>query len=118
MQTTLNLVVLKSPDADASASFYRMLGIEFTKHRHGSGPEHYAADLGGCIFEIYPSLESESLPQVARMGFRIEGLDELVERLASAGTVIARMPAPSQWGYRAVVVDPDGVKVEITDPNR
>lgn len=40
----LNLVVLRVADLDRAAAFYRLLGFEFTKHAHGSGPEHYASD--------------------------------------------------------------------------
>jgi hypothetical protein len=47
----LNLVVLRVADVDCSAAFYRLLGLEFRKHAHGSGPLHYACDSGGFVFE-------------------------------------------------------------------
>lgn len=43
----LNLIVLRVADIDRAAEFYRLLGVEFTKHAHGSGPLHYAADSNG-----------------------------------------------------------------------
>ena len=50
----LNLVVIRAEDIDRAAAFYGLLGLEFQKHRHGSGPEHYASEERGIVFEIYP----------------------------------------------------------------
>lgn len=44
---SLNLVVLRSRDIDRAAEFYRCLGLEFTRHRHGIGPKHFAAEVTG-----------------------------------------------------------------------
>jgi len=49
----VNLVVIRAADIERSADFYRLLGLEFIKHRHGSGAEHFASDKGGIVFEIY-----------------------------------------------------------------
>ena len=49
----LNLVVLRSPDVERAKRFYELLGLTFAKHRHGSGPEHYASEDGPLVFEIY-----------------------------------------------------------------
>src|SRR5262245_40093548 len=48
---TLNLVVLRSTDMARAAEFYSRLGLQFRQHRHGSGPEHFAAELPGwrCV---------------------------------------------------------------------
>src|SRR4051812_27334640 len=51
---SLNLLVIRSPDIDRSARFYELLGLSFTKHAHGTGPVHYAGELGSAVFEIYP----------------------------------------------------------------
>ncbi len=29
-------------------------GLVFTKEQHGTGPEHYACEMNGKVFEIYP----------------------------------------------------------------
>ena len=52
-KTTLNLVVLRSPDIARAAAFYTRLGLLFTKHRHGTVAEHFAAELPGGVFELY-----------------------------------------------------------------
>ncbi len=51
---TLNLIVIHAADMDLSADFYRRLGLKFTKHRPGTGPEHSASEGGATVFEIYP----------------------------------------------------------------
>src|SRR5688572_14810480 len=50
----LNLTVLRSTDIDRASKFYSEMGLSFTKHRHGRGPEHYASCVNGFVFEIYP----------------------------------------------------------------
>ena len=50
----MNLTVLRSPNIDRSAKFYQAMGLLFSKHRHGSGPEHYTSVVNGFVFEIYP----------------------------------------------------------------
>lgn len=51
---TLNLVVLRSSDVERAVAFHSRLGLQITQQRHGSGPEHYAAELFGGVFELYP----------------------------------------------------------------
>jgi catechol-2,3-dioxygenase len=46
-QMRINLIVIRVSDIDRSAAFYRALGLVLVKERHGTGPEHYSADLKG-----------------------------------------------------------------------
>ena len=109
----LNLVVLRSPDIDRAASFYREMGLLFTRHSHGAGPVHYSSEVDGLVFEIYP-LASASTPTVStRIGFRVDSVDEIVPLLARLGAKIVTAPADSEWGRRAIVKDLDGHAVEL-----
>ncbi|MDI1312297.1 VOC family protein [Prosthecobacter sp.] len=113
----LNLVVLRSPDIDRAAQFYRQMGLLLTRHSHGSGPEHYASEVSGMVFEIYP-MTPKSLPTTgARIGFRVESVDEIVTLLSQIGTEIITAPTDSEWGRRAVVKDLDGHVVELVTSN-
>ena len=114
----LNLVVLRSADIDRAAQFYGTLGLEFTKHRHGTGPEHYACELGDAVFEIYPRQSDRDGTSSIRIGFRVASVEALVAQLQEAGARIVSPPTNSPWGRRAVVADPDGHKVELTQPER
>ena len=114
----LNLVVLRSSDIERGATFYRELGLTFTRHAHGSGPEHYTSEVNGFVFEIYPST-SKSPPTVGtRIGFKVDSVDEVVRLLSRFGAVVITPPADSEWGRRAVVKDFDGHVVELLTPNR
>ena len=109
----LNLLVLRARNADALAAFYSALGFRFVRHRHGSGPEHYAAEEAGGVFEIYPA-SAGCLTQALRIGFSVEDVPTTVERVRVAGGEIVSQPEDSPWGLRAVVIDLEGHRVELT----
>jgi lactoylglutathione lyase len=109
----LNLVVLRSPDIDRAAQFYQEMGLLLTIHSHGSGPEHYASEVSGMVFEIYPLTPKSQPTTGTRIGFRVDSVDEIVPMLAQIGAVIITPPTNSEWGRRAVVKDLDGHVVEL-----
>ncbi len=111
----LNLVVVRARDAARLADFYTRLGLGFEKHRHGSGPEHYAAESAGCVFEIYPLRPNAEPTQELRLGFAVDDVRQTVERVFAAGAEIITAPAESPWGLRAVIKDIEGHKVELTE---
>lgn len=110
---TLSLLVLQARDVESAKDFYSRLGLSFIAEQHGAGPRHYSATIGQLVFEIYPRrTDVPSTPQ--RVGFRIPSLDETVETLRRRGTLVVTEPKPSAWGRRAVVEDPDGNRVELS----
>lgn len=111
----LNLVVIRSADLDRSERFYRVLGLRFERHRHGSGPEHLAAQPhdGGYVFEIYPASAKSGSTAGVRIGFQVGVVDSFLDPLVEAGGTIIQAAADSEWGRRAVVADPDGHRVEL-----
>ena len=102
----LNLIVLRVADIDRAADFYRLLGLTFSKHAHGSGPTHYAYETAGFVFEpVSPS---------TRIGFAVSDVDDAATKLsAAAGAKLVSAAKDSEWGRRAVVADPDGHRVEL-----
>lgn len=111
----LNLVVIRSRDIERSAQFYASLGLRLEKHRHGSGPEHFASEGEGSVFEIYPRQDEADSTAGGRIGFQVADVDAIVQRLDEAGAKIVSAPKSSPWGRRAVVEDPDGHRVELTE---
>jgi lactoylglutathione lyase len=109
----LNLVVIRSPDIDRAAAFYRSLGLLFTKHSHGSGPEHYSSEVGGLVFEIYPLADGQPPTTAVRVGFVVDDIDSVVRLVTEAGAAVVSAPRDSPWGRRAVVRDLDGHSVEL-----
>ncbi|QJB32086.1 glyoxalase/bleomycin resistance/extradiol dioxygenase family protein [Chitinophaga oryzae] len=117
--THLQLLVIKTRQPETLAAFYTLLGIEFEYHQHGKGPFHYASKNGLPVIEIYP-LPANALvaDNTTRLGFGVTHLDELIARLQQQHMPVVSMPEKSEWGYRAIVQDPDGRKIELTEiPN-
>jgi predicted enzyme related to lactoylglutathione lyase len=114
---TLNLVVLRSVDLERAASFYGALGIEFSRERHRSGPEHLACQLGAVVLEIYPR-DGTTEDSPARIGFEVVSVADALAAVRSTGGVVIAPPKESPWGLRAVVADPDGHRVELLESKR
>lgn len=100
---------------------YRALGFIFTEEQHGSGPIHHSCDLGGTILEIYPGTEGGAPDRRASgataLGFRVISLDATLLSLQQLGTSVLTQSKDSPWGRRAVVADPDGRAIEISQSN-
>jgi len=112
--TALNLVVIRSADLDRAARFYEALGVRLSRERHGSGPEHLAGSAGAVTLEIYPRGNAgETLG--TRIGFRVASVAAAITAVQAVGGSVASPPHDSPWGLRAVVVDPDGHRVELVE---
>jgi catechol 2,3-dioxygenase-like lactoylglutathione lyase family enzyme len=114
---TLNLVVLRTADLDRAAAFYTRLGLQFSKHRHGTGPEHFSAELsGGGVFELYPIGTDGTSSLGTRIGFRVPSVDAAISALSDYPNAVMSPAKDSEWGRRAVIADPDGHRVELLQP--
>ena len=83
--TALNLVVIRSADLERAAKFFRTIGLTFIMHRHGSGPEHLACELGPAVFEVYPRGGADDATTFTRLGFKVASVDEALLALQSIG---------------------------------
>ena len=109
-----NLIVIRSLDIDMLAEFYSLLGCNFEKHSHGKGPEHYAHEFDGAVFEIYPIKKGGPATVSVRIGFLVGSVDDTVKRMVKSGKgKLVSEPKDSPWGRRAVIDDPDGHRVEL-----
>jgi predicted enzyme related to lactoylglutathione lyase len=96
-----------------AAAFYTRLGLQFSQHRHGSGPEHFAAELPGGVFELYPLSPDGPSTLGTRIGFRVPSVDAAITALSDYPGAVVTPARDSEWGRRAVVADPDGHRVEL-----
>jgi predicted enzyme related to lactoylglutathione lyase len=112
----LNLVVIRSAVPEKLHAFYEALGMQFEKHAHGSGPEHFAAVVGAVTFEIYPARNAADATTAVRLGFSVPSVEEAIGKLLTAGGRLVAPAKDSPWGRRAVVDDPEGHRVELTQP--
>jgi hypothetical protein len=111
---TLSLVVLKTRQVDAVRRFYGSFCIGLAEEQHGKGPVHFAGRAGEVVLEVYP-LPEDGTPadRTTRLGFVVARVAQVVQALQAVGTPVVTEPQATQWGYRAVVRDPDGRAVEL-----
>lgn len=112
---SLYLVVLRSADTDKSIAFYQHLGLKFKAHQHGSGEPHFAAEMKHGVFEVYPSNKEFPVTRGTRIGFTVKSIDDILKKFDDSPKTICVQPKDSQWGRRAVLIDPDGHKVELLE---
>jgi catechol 2,3-dioxygenase-like lactoylglutathione lyase family enzyme len=117
---TLNLVVLRCNDLARSRRFYDALGLRFVDEPDSERPPHLAATLpGGTVVELYSAAEpAASVPtrgaRDPRLGFAVEHIDVVVAQIERLGGEVVVPPAESDdETRRAIVVDPDGRRVEL-----
>ena len=106
---SLILITVYSPEPERLLAFYAALGCEWKKEQHGKGPVHHACQLGEVVLEIYPGTESDNV----RLGFRTSEVAGFLEQVEGLGGKVVSSLRETKWGYRCVVADPDGRKVEL-----
>lgn len=115
---SINLVVLRAPDLERAVAFYSAFGFTFTKHAHGKGPEHYAAELDTMVFELYPQTSEEASTRHVRIGFQVPDASAVIQRLEDNGGKIVSPLKDSPWGLRAVIDDPFGHRIELCEAKK
>ena len=118
-QTNLNLIVVKTSRLTDSLSFYRALGLSFVEEQHGTGPKHFSANLGGVVLELYPGTDGNAPDRksggATMMGFKVASLDGVLAELSKLAIQVISPAKESAWGRRAVVADPDGRAIELSE---
>jgi len=108
----IHLIVIKTNDPASLSGFYTTLGFQFHYHRHGNGPFHYASVGTGVLLEIYPLPKGITVADnTTRLGFTVASLDDIIKALPEDTVITA--PASTEWGYSAIIQDPDGRKIEL-----
>jgi len=110
----LKVLVIRSGDPKRLADFYSTFKLVFDYQQHGNSPFHYSTHIGQVLLEIYPLLENQDeADKNLRIGFSIDDFVEIVEKLKSSNVVFAVHPQETEFGFMAVVCDPDGRTVEL-----
>ena len=112
----LDSLVIRTGDVKKLAEFYGDLGANFSYQEHtaiaeiteGSGSE-YLASLKICPLAGGQAEADKHL----RLGFYIFDFEEKISVLKGKSVVFLAEPAQTDYGYKAVVVDPDGREVEL-----
>jgi predicted enzyme related to lactoylglutathione lyase len=113
---TLNLIVIRFGNLEKACRFYEALGIQLRPEQHGSGPPHFSAQFGDVTFELHP-LGNLPITIATRLGFRVASVDTAITAAQDAGGALVSAAIQTPWGYRAVVADPEGHRIELTQTN-
>jgi len=110
----LKLLVLRTSDPQRLADFYGLLGLTFAYNKHGNSPYHYSATIGQLVLEIYPLLRQQANADTSlRLGFGIDNFEPIIQALQEHEAIFSAPPIQTDFGYLAIVTDPDGRKVEL-----
>jgi catechol 2,3-dioxygenase-like lactoylglutathione lyase family enzyme len=116
MKLSINLLVLRCASIEETKKFYELLGFKFCREQHGKGPEHFAAENYGFVLELYPLSASQS-PDNIRIGFSTPSMAEISGNLLHTSDVtVIKKPYGFNKQLIMLVQDPDGRKVEISQP--
>ena len=110
----IKLLVLRTPDLERLATFYKNIGILLEYHKHGNSPFHYSSTISGTVLELYPLAKGQmEADKHFRLGFGIDDFEATLVRLKEGGTPIVMEATKTEFGLMAIVSDPDQRKVEL-----
>lgn len=110
----IRLLVIRTANPKTLADFYHLLGLTFEYHKHGNSPYHYSASIDKTILEIYPfSKKQTEADSSLRLGFGIDNFDTVINKLKAEQVVFSSEPMQTEFGFMAIIVDPDGRKIEL-----
>jgi catechol 2,3-dioxygenase-like lactoylglutathione lyase family enzyme len=108
--SAIRLIVLRCADVERARDFYEALGLLLVAEQHGAGPRHYSTTIGGTVLELYPRQVAET--RGVRLGLEVSDLAAAVAAIGrTGGKVVAR---PTDRTPSAIVEDPDGHRIELT----
>ena len=109
----ITFVTFFARDIERTADVYRLLGLDFTSERHGTGPVHLACVSEKLVLEIYPG-EDVASPGVM-VGLDVANLDQVRTKVLEAGVPLSRDIDVVAGMRRMIVKDPEGRKIFIRD---
>jgi len=107
----LNHFTLPATDVEASAGFYRRLGLTQIV---ASYPDYarFVAPEGGVTLSLHR--DQDAVPSGASVHFEVDDVDRAIAELRDAGFEIEQEPADQTYLWReATLLDPDGNRIFI-----
>ena len=114
----LTLVMIRVADLAKSSRFYYCIGLDPQLEKHGSGPEHYAGQLGDTVIELYPMTGPvPASHNTIRLGFEVASIRIVLQDLQKAGLVSPSNPSLTEVNSSITIQDPDGNSIALTEPD-
>jgi len=109
----ISFVALFARDIERTADVYRLLGFEFIREQHGSGPWHLATANEGTVLEIYPGDDAVSPGMM--LGFDVADLEDTRAKLLAAEVPVQRDIGSTPSMRRMIVTDPERRQIFIRE---
>lgn len=114
----IRLLVLRTKDTKKLSEFYSLFGLRFDYHKHENSPFHYSATIGKTVLEIYPLANNQiEADKNLRLGFGIDDFDRTIQKLIELEVEFSLSPTQTEYGFMAIITDPDGRKIELYKNN-
>lgn len=111
--------MIRSFQINLVRTFYQGLGLEFIEEQHGNGPVHYSYSQDQLVIEIYPGTEGSILSWkesgALMFGFFVEDINKIIDSIESLKGKVISHRNETERGYRAVLEDPEGRRIEIIE---
>ncbi|MEN0057983.1 MAG: VOC family protein [Bdellovibrio sp.] len=118
MGFALTSITLNTPHLQDMLEFYQILGFSFTVFQVDKGSEAYRARQGGIEISLYSTAapaEKARTPSF-QWSFQIADLEKVVKDLEQvSGTLCILDPTMMADGKKAIILDPDGNAVELSE---
>jgi lactoylglutathione lyase len=101
---------IRTNEIQKLVDFYSLTGLKLDYHKHGT-TFHYSIQTGQSILKIYVLNKTQKdMGLDMRIKFAIDNFDEVLNTFKEKGVSFLNQPAT---GLMAVVLDPDGRKIEL-----
>ena len=115
MQSKLFRITLNSAQPDLLLRFYTVLGFKFSQKAVDKGTQAWLGHLGDLSIEVFSIKESFSQKTAGvQMSFHVKALEDLIKQFRNLKIEIMIEPLEVQSGLMAIVIDPDGRSIELT----
>lgn len=108
-------VCIYAADLEATRSFYAdLLGMEtaFTFEKDGELFGFYLGCGQQTFIEVFQG-EPGSEGNIRHLALDVEGMDELIQRLHSAGITVSEKTLGADHTWQAWTEDPNGIRIEL-----
>lgn len=116
MSLLISSITINTAHLQDMLRFYRFVGFQFTASKVDKGSEIHRALQNGMEFTLcaISSAQRSPVPPL-QLGFRVSDLEGTVEKLLTIpGVVCILGPTDMPDGKKAIILDPGGYSVELS----
>lgn len=117
MSLVLTSITITTMHLQDMLKFYQIIGFDFKTNKIDKGGVIYRAVHSGVEFSLY-SIENAQKVQIPnlQLGFRVTDLEKSVAQLNQvSGAMCILDPTEMPDGKKAIMIDPDGHSIELTE---